>query len=225
MDGLQRTPPDGASSLDPTWGERRPWGMYRFEIHAPLTATVIAAPAEDDRTGPPLSQGFLFTMVSTVASAHLGPDALRLLARIDPDAWYHGQLLETLLAQLEEKDPNLPAQLGRNIYFMWRSQLEALGFRSASAVLEAIPSLWTTATRGDCGEMRAVVGPRRAHLEMEQPYNCMFEAGTVRGLLEAYDATNVRIAHTPCMRDGAPFCVLECRWDERETRAGAGTPR
>jgi hypothetical protein len=140
-----------------------------------------------------------------------------VLAGIDPNAWYHGQLLETLLSQLEEKDAELPAQLGRNIYFMWRSQLEALGFRSAGAVLQAIPSLWKSVTRGDSGEWRAAVGPRHAHLEAEQPYNCRFESGTVRGLLEAYDATNVRLTHSPCMRDGAPFCVFDCRWDERES--------
>lgn len=190
--------------------------MFHLERNAPLDATPLIAPAEDDRTGPPLSQGFLFTMMSTVAAAHLSAEALALLARIDPDAWYHGQLLETLLSQLEDRDPELPAQLGRNIYFMWRSQLEALGFRSAGAVMEAIPLLWKSATRGNGGEWRVVVGPRRAHIEAEQPYNCMFESGTVRGLLEAYDATNVRIAHGPCRRGGAPFCVLDCRWDERE---------
>jgi hypothetical protein len=188
--------------------------MYRFQRHAPLDPTPYAAPAADDRTGPPLSQGFIFTMVATVAAGHLTPEMTAVLEQIDPDAWYHGQLLETLLNRFEDLDPALPAYIGRNIYFMWRSQLEALGFRTAAAVMEAVPSLWRQATRGDGGEWRAVVGPQHAHLEAEQPYNCTFEAGTIRGLLEAYEATNVRIVHAPCMRDGAPFCVLDVRWDE-----------
>jgi hypothetical protein len=195
--------------------------MYRFQRHAPLDATPHVAPAEDDRSGPPLSQGFLFTMVSTVAAAHCSAEALAMFNRIDPNAWYHGQLLETVLSQLEDLDPELPGQVGRNIHFMWRSQLDQIGLRSATAVMEALPHLWRTATRGDCGEYRAAVGPRRARVELEQPYNCLFEAGAVRGLLEAYDATNVRISHGPCMRHGAPFCALEVRWDEREPLPGA----
>jgi len=188
--------------------------MFRFQRYAPLDATPIAAPREDDRSGPPLSQGFLFTMVSTVAAEHCSPEVLEVLARIDPNAWYHGQLLETILSQLEDKDPELPERVGRNIFFMWRSQLEAIGFRTAGAVMEALGLLWRSATRGDGGEFRAVVGPRRAHIELLQPYNCLFEAGTIRGLLEAYEATHVRIVHAPCVRDGAPYCVLDARWEE-----------
>jgi hypothetical protein len=190
--------------------------MFQFQHHAPLDATPHVPPAEDDRTGPPLSQGFLFTMVSTVAGERTSPEVLALLGGIDPDAWYHGQLLESLLDRLEDLDPALPQHIGRNIYFMWRSQLEALGFRTAGAVLAAVPSLWRQVTRGDCGEWRVAVGPRRAHMEMDQPHNCLFEAGTIIGLLEAYDATNVRVTHTPCRRRGAPFCVLDVRWDEAE---------
>lgn len=188
--------------------------MFRFTRHAPLDATPLAAPAEDDRTGPPLTQGFLFTMVSTVAAEHCRPEVRELLARIDPDAWYHGQLLETILSELEDEDPELPGKVGRNIHFMWRSQLESFGIKSADAVMAGLGVLWKKATRGDGGEYRSVVGPRRAHVELEQPYNCLFEAGAVRGLAEAYEATNVRIVHGPCMRHGAPFCVLDVRWDE-----------
>jgi hypothetical protein len=191
--------------------------MHRFERHAPLDATKHPAPAEADRSGPPLTQGFVFTMVSTVAAQHCSEEALAVLARIDPDAWYHGQLLETLLNQMEDRDPELPAQVGRSIYFMWRSQLESLGLRTGRAVMEALPMLWMTATRGDCGRFRSVVGPNRAHIELEQPYNCMFEAGTVRGLLEAFGAANVRMVHNPCMRNGARFCALDVRWDDRES--------
>jgi hypothetical protein len=188
--------------------------MFRFQRHAPLDATPLVAPPEDDRSGPPLTQGFLFTMVSTVAAEHCSPEAREVLARIDPDAWYHGQLLETILSQLEDRDPELPARVGRNIHFMWRSQLEPLGFRTAGAVMEALGLLWRSATRGDGGVFRSAVGPHRAHIEMEQPYNCLFETGAIRGLLEAYEATLVRIVHAPCLREGAPFCVLDVRWEE-----------
>jgi hypothetical protein len=188
--------------------------MFPFQRYAPLDATPQVVPAEDDRTGPPLSQGFLFTMVGTVV-AHIAPaETLDLLGRLDPDVWYEGQLLETVLNRLEDTDPALPQHIGRNIYFMWRSQLEALGFRTAGAVMAAVPALWKQVTRGDSGEWRVAVGPQRAHLEVEQPYNCQFEAGTIVGLLEAYDATNVRLSHSPCRRKGAPFCVFEVRWDE-----------
>ena len=190
--------------------------MYEFQRHAPLDATPIVPSAEDDRTGPPLSQGFVLTMVATVAGERASPEVRELLGRIDPDAWYHGQLFESVLERFEDLDPSLPQHMGRNIYFMWRSQLEALGFRTAGAVMAAVPALWRQVTRGDSGEWRVAVGPQRAHFEMEQPYNCMFEAGTIIGLLEAYDATNVRLAHSPCRRRGAPFCVLEVRWDETE---------
>lgn len=190
--------------------------MPRFERYAPLDATPQVAPAEGDRTGPPLTQGFLFTMVSTVTTDSASKEVLELLSGLDPDAWYLGQLLETLLNRLEDTDAALPRRIGRNIYFMWRSQLEARGFRTAGAVMDAIPSLWRQATRGDSGEWRVAVGPRRAHLELDQPYNCEFEAGTVLGLLEAYGATNVRISHAPCRRRGASFCTLDVRWDEDE---------
>lgn len=193
--------------------------MYRFERRAPLDVTPMVPPAEEDRTGPPLTQGFLFTMVATVAAAHCTEEELAALNRIDPNAWYHGQLLETILNRFEDKDPELPGQVGRNIYFMWRSQLDELGMRSATAVVEALPVLWHNATRGDGGEFRTAVGPRRAHVELAQPYNCLFEAGALRGLLEAYEAVNVRITHSPCMRNGAPFCVLDVRWDD------GGAPR
>jgi hypothetical protein len=188
--------------------------MFQFQRDAPLDATPHVAPAEDDRSGRPLSQGFLFTMVGTIVAHRADPEMLALLARLDPDAWYEGQLLETLLNRLEDIDPALPPHVGRNIFFMWRSQLEEHAFRNPSAVMAAVPALWKELTRGDCGEWRVAVGPQRAHLEVEQPYNCQFEAGTIVGLLEAYGATNVRLAHTPCRRDGAPFCVFEVRWDE-----------
>lgn len=188
--------------------------MFRFARHAPLDTTTFVAPTEDDRSGPPLTQGFLFTMVSTVAADHCSKEVLDLLAKIEPNSWYHGQLFETLLSQFEDRDPELPGQLGRHIHFMMRSLVEQMGVSTPRGVIEAIPAIWKGATHGDCGEWRVAVGPRRAHIEAEQPYNCLFEAGAVRGLLEAQDARNVRIVHAPCMRAGAPFCVFEVRWDE-----------
>jgi hypothetical protein len=97
---------------------------------------------------------------------------------------------------------------------MLRSDLERDGISSPMMVMEAVPHIWRSATRGDGGGWRTIVGPRRAHLEAAQPYNCRFEEGTIRGLLEAFDARNVRIEHGPCMRGGAPFCVFEARWEE-----------
>jgi hypothetical protein len=188
--------------------------MHSFRRSAPLDLTPVAAPSVEDRSGPPLSQGFLFTMIATVASEHCSPEILEALSQIDPDAWYDGQLLETILTHFEEKDPALVKHIGRNIYFFMRSQLIAQGLGSPRAILEGIPSIWRQVTRGDGGEWLAIVGPKRARLEAYQPYNCQFEEGTVLGLIEAFEARNVRIDHGPCMRDGAPCCVFEVRWEE-----------
>lgn len=188
--------------------------MHSFQRHAPLDATTYVAPLEADRTGPPLTQGFLFTIVGTVAGAHCDPEVLEILAKIDPNAWYHGQLLESILSRFEDKDPALPAYVGRNVHFMARSQLDQQGIKTPSAVLEKVNAIWQRGTRGDDGEWRALVGPKRAHLEMEVSYNCRFEEGAIRGLMESFDAVDVKIEHTQCMRDGAPFCVLEVRWEE-----------
>ena len=188
--------------------------MHSFARSAPLDLAPVVAPSIEDRTGPPLSQGLLFTMIATVASEHCTPEILDALSRVEPDAWYHGQLLESILTHFEEKDPTLVQHIGRNIYFFMRSQLLAQGVTSPRAVLEGIPHIWRQVTRGDGGDWTAIVGPKRARLEACQPYNCLFEEGTVRGLVEALDARNVRIDHGPCMRDGAPSCVFEIRWEE-----------
>lgn len=188
--------------------------MHSFRPSAPLDATPWVAPAMEDRTGPPLTQGFLFTLVATVAGDHCSPEILDVLSRIDPDAWYHGQLLESILTHFEAKDPALVQHVGRNIHFSMRSHLQQDGYTSATRVMEGIPRIWRQVTRGDGGVWRSIVGPRRAHLEAEQPYNCRFEEGTLRGLIEAFDARNVRIEHGPCMRAGAPFCAFEVRWEE-----------
>jgi hypothetical protein len=188
--------------------------MHSFRRSAPLDLVPLVAPGVEDRTGPPLTQGFLFTLLATVAADHCSPEILEVLSRIDPDAWYDGQLLETILTHFEEKDPALVTHLGRNIHFFMRAQLQQQGVTSAMMVMEGVPTIWRHVTRGDGGDWRALVGPRRAHMEAQQPYNCKFEEGTLRGLLEAFDARNVRIEHGPCMRDGAPFCVFDVRWEE-----------
>src|SRR4051794_24322449 len=142
--------------------------MQSFRRTAPLDTTVYVAPAVEDRTGPPLSQGFLFTMVATVAADHCSPEILEALSRVDPDAWYHGQLLESILTHFEQKDPALVPYVGRNIHFMLRSELERDGISSPRMVMEAVPHIWRHATRGDGGVWRTIVGPCRAHLEAEQ---------------------------------------------------------
>src|SRR3954468_3375922 len=126
--------------------------MQSFRRTAPLDTTVYVAPAVEDRSGPPLSQGFLFTMVATVAADHCSPEILEALSRVDPDAWYHGQLLESILTHFEQKDPALVQHIGRNIYFFMRTQLLAQGITTPRAVLEGIPAVWRQVTRGDGGD-------------------------------------------------------------------------
>src|SRR4051812_46220064 len=125
--------------------------MYSFRRSAPLDVIPLDAPDVDDRTGPPLTQGFLFTLVATVASEHCSPEMLDALSRIDPDAWYHGQLLESMLTHFEEKDPALVVHLGRNIHFFMRGQLMQQGVASTTMVMEGVPSIWRQVTRGDGG--------------------------------------------------------------------------
>jgi uncharacterized protein (TIGR02265 family) len=125
-----------------------------------------------------------------------------------------------MLSELEDRDPALPLEVGRNIYFMFRAQLEQIGFTSPEDVFTRMEALWKTVTRGDGGEMRGrLLGPGRAELVMEQPWNCRFEEGGLRGTLEAFGAKNLRIEHRPCMRDGAPGCVLTATWDRGDAGA------
>ncbi len=190
--------------------------MHRFERRAPLEATIVAAaPPVEDRTGPPLDQGAIFSMLATVAADHLSPEELALLDEIEPDAWYHGQLLETLLNTLEERDPALPAFVGHGIYYMFLPLMRKFGVRSAEEGLRALPAFYKMGTRGDNGEWRVEVqGPGRVRVEAEQPYNCHFEGGGLLGLLEGLDAEDVHVEHVQCMRKGAPFCVFEARFRE-----------
>lgn len=194
--------------------------MNKFQRRAPLDTTTYPAPPMEDRSGPVLSQGAVLGMIRMVASDECSPEVLDAIAAIDGNAWYHGQLLETILSELEDRDPSLPLEVGRNIYFMFRAQLEQVGFTSPEDVFKNMEALWKTATRGDSGEMRGrLLGPGRAELVMEQPFNCRFEEGALRGLLDAFGAKNLRIEHRPCMRDGAPRCVLTVAWDRGDAGA------
>jgi hypothetical protein len=180
-----------------------------------LDFTPYAEPLPSDRSGPPLSQGFLLTMINMVAADHCSPELCEQMMEADPEAWYHGQLFETILNEFEAKEADLPAEIGKNIYYMMRSELTAMGMHTPSDVVRTIPNVWRHVTRGDSGEWRTTItGPRQARIEMEQPYNCRFEQGAVQGALEAFDALAVEIEHVQCMRDGSPYCVLEARWQE-----------
>lgn len=138
-----------------------------------------------------------------------------VLRGIDAEAWYDGQLLEDALAELEAKDPALPELMGRNIHFMYRTSLEQAGIKTATDLLRGIAGVWAFATRGDSGTWRSTIqGDGRAIVEGEQPYNCLFEAGALRGFIEAFDGRDVAVDHLKCRRSGHAFCVFEARWQE-----------
>ena len=189
--------------------------MYRFERHAPLDTTPYPDPADDDRKGPPLSQGFLLTMIGTLAAEHCSPETLEAFSDIEPNTWYHGQLLESVLNDFEDQDAELPVDIGKNIYYTLRSQFRSMGLSEPKDVIATMPSLWQHVTRGDSGEWRSSFhSPQHATVELEQPYNCHFEAGALHGALEAFDATDVIVKHVQCMRDGAPCCILDVSWQK-----------
>jgi hypothetical protein len=189
--------------------------VYRFQGSTTLDITQYPEPSVGDRSGPPLTQGFLLTLIATVMPDYCSPETLAVLNQIDPQAWYHGELLETVLDEFERKDPALPAEIGKNIYYTLRSQFVAMGLQTPSDVINSLPSSWLYATRGDSGEWRStMLGPQHARIELEQPYNCQFEQGAMVGALESFDAADVTIDHTQCMRHGAPYCVFDVRWQE-----------
>lgn len=188
--------------------------MYRFSPTPVLDLATYPDPGPD-RSGPPLSQGFVLLLISTVAAEYCSPETLSALAGIDPNGWYSGQLLESVLSDFEQRDPALPAEIGKNIYYTLGGQFTAMGLRTPSDVITTLPSMWQFVTRGDSGEWRSeLLGPGRARLEAEQPYNCMFEQGAVQGALEAFDAYDVQIEHAQCARHGAPCCVFDISWRE-----------
>lgn len=187
--------------------------MYRFEHIAPLDTTTYAEPPVEDRSGTPLSQGLILTLIGTVASEHCSDETLELITQLEPEAWYHGQVLEHVLHTFEQQHADLPAEIGKNVYYVLRSKFVEMGLREPADVIQTLPILWNYVTRGDSGAWRAeMLGPTHARLEMEQPYNCLFEAGALQGALEAFDALDVRVNHAQCMRHDAPFCVLDVTW-------------
>lgn len=189
--------------------------MYRFERIAPLDNSEYPEPAVEDRSGPPLTQGAIFLLISTLASEHCTPDILAALEPLKPEAWYHGQLLETILNRFEDNDPALVIDVGKTIYYTLESQFRALGLKSCNDVITTMPKLWQYVTRGDSGVWNSrLVGPGEGICELSQPYNCRFEEGAIQGALECFNATDVQIEHGPCMRDGAEACVLKIRWQE-----------
>lgn len=188
--------------------------MYRFSQQAVLDLSTYPDPGPA-RVGPPLSQGFVLVLISTVAAEYCTPELRHLLAQVDPNAWYHGEVLEGILSDFEARDPALPAEIGKNIYYTLRGQFLAMGLRTPADVIRTIPMIWQHVTRGDSGEWRTeLLGPGRARLEVDQPYNCRFEEGAVQGALEAFDAYDVRIEHSACARNGAPFCIFNVTWRE-----------
>lgn len=186
--------------------------MYRFTHTAPLALMVYADPGED-RSGPPLSQGFLAVLIRTVAAEYCDDPTLAALEQMQPELWYHGQNLETVLNRFEEQDPALPAEIGKTIYYTLHTELKALGMQTPSDVIATLPQMWQHVTRGDSGGWRVrSLAPGQAIIEASQPYNCRFEEGAVQGALEGFDATNVVIDHSACMRRGADCCVFAITW-------------
>ncbi|HRI50289.1 MAG TPA: hypothetical protein PLW65_08905 [Pseudomonadota bacterium] len=100
-----------------------------------------------DRSGPPLSQGFLLTLISMVSGSRCSPATLEALTAVVPDAWYHGQVLEAILDEAAQKAADAPYQLGRAVYFMLPAQLRQLD--TPESFFATLPTLWTQVTRGD----------------------------------------------------------------------------
>lgn len=191
--------------------------MYHFNTNmitsAPLDLTPYLPPPVDARVGPPLSMGAVLMILATTAVDYLPFNALTQLRNVKPEDWYLGQTIETLLAFLEHRDPNLPVDVGRSIYYLLSPQFRAMGVQRAEDVIYTIPDLWFHVTRGDSGVWRTwITGANQAVLEFVQPYNCRFEEGAIHGVLEAFDAQHVHSQHTRCMRRGHACCRLEVHW-------------
>jgi hypothetical protein len=169
----------------------------------------------DDRQGPPRIQGLLLLLVTTLAAEHILPDTLSTLSHVDPAAWYHGQVLEDILTVFESHEPQLPKDIGKNVFYMVRSQLRGRARRTPADVIEALPLLWQQITRGASGVWHAeMVSPRHAVMKTAQPYNCRFIEGIIHGALESVDALDVQITHRWCVRQGSPWCAFDVVWHE-----------
>ncbi|XSG76825.1 hypothetical protein ACP8Y2_07415 [Herpetosiphon llansteffanensis] len=189
--------------------------MHRFTRSAPLVVEEFADPGIDHRDGAPLSIGSAFLMLGMVAGDECPPEILNVLDQISADKWYHGQLFETMLTYFEDRDPALLMEIGRGIYYSLAAQFREMGLKTPTAMLVAMPDVWHTATRGASGEWRTtIVAPYHARVELQQPYNCMFEQAAMEGVLQGLGAREVQITHGPCMRNGAAACVFTIRWTE-----------
>ncbi len=189
--------------------------MYRFEHSAPLDTTVYPEPAAEDRSGPPLTQGTIYLLMDTVASDYCTPEMQDALEEIEPTEWYHGQLLETILNHFEDENAERVIDIGKNIYYTLQHQFMEMGLRTPADVIKTMPMLWLHVTRGDSGVWRSeLISDHEGIVEMEQPYNCHFEQGALQGALECFDAKNVQIDHSQCMRNGAPYCRMVVTWNE-----------
>lgn len=187
--------------------------MHVFVRNAPLDLTPQIEPEPSDRRGPPLSQGFLLTLITMVAADSCSEETLDVLSHVDADRWYLGQALESVLDEMEHRSPGGAFRMGRSVYFMLPSKLREIGVVDAASFFRTLPSLWHIVTRGDSGEFRAeMTGDKAAQVEMIQPYNCAFEEGAILGFLEGLGYTQVTTQHSRCMRNGHPSCVLAVAW-------------
>lgn len=192
--------------------------MYLFARNAGVDLTTYKEPSPEDRTGPPLSQGFLLTLISMVGGGRCSQATLDKLAAIEPNAWYHGQLVEAVLDDAAQHDAEAPLQLGRAVYFMLPNQLRQLD--TPEKFFAGLPALWIGVTRGDSGWFRCEqLAPNSARVDMAQPYNCQFEEGAVLGFLDGIGCEQPSSKHVRCMRKGDPFCTLEVTWNAAEKHA------
>ncbi|GAA5527083.1 hypothetical protein [Herpetosiphon gulosus] len=189
--------------------------MYRFARSAPLAVEEFADPGINHREGAPLSLGSAYLMLGMVAADECPPEILNVLDQLNPEKWYHGQLFETMINYFEDRDPALMMEIGRGIYYSLAVQFREMGLNTPTSMLVAMPDVWRTATRGASGEWRTtIVAAYHARVEVQQPYNCMFEQAAMEGVLQGLGARDVRITHEPCMRDGHAYCVFDIRWTE-----------
>lgn len=187
--------------------------MHTFVRNAPLDLTARPEPAVSDRSGPPLSQGFLFTLIGMVASDLCSEATLETITQADPDLWYPGQALESVLDEVGRKSPRGAFRVGHSVYFMLPDKLREIGIVDAASFFRILPSLWQNVTRGDSGHFETqMLGDKMARVDMVQPYNCEFEEGALVGFLEGLGHREVTTQHTTCMRLGEPACKILISW-------------
>jgi hypothetical protein len=186
--------------------------MFRFQPRAPFDLTVYDGDNVGPQ-GPPLSQGFILSLISLVASEHCKPETLEMLDQLETYSWYHGQNLETILTEMEELNPTLVIDIGKNIYYSLRSQFVAMNIHTPEDVILTLPEVWKVVTRGDSGWWKShIPRPYFAIVEAQQPYNCLYEQGALQGSIEAFEAQDVHVEHVTCMRRGDSCCTFEISW-------------